>query len=225
MRRGSTSERRASLHASSSTASAACAESDAARSVCRGILAGKEISPISAPTYADSRWRPGRCMTRKALSPARRAEANASFPCPMAEITPIPVTTGSGCIEFFQKEAGQLADVLRSEQLDPRQRETERLLHQHGDLGAVHGVRAEIRQAVRRRERVRVEPRDDLPRVLRDEVEDIDHGHDGYATVAAARPARMRRAPAGFPSDRENCRSACSGPRGARVHMNTALRL
>src|SRR5438067_10157618 len=203
MRRGSTSERRASLHASSGTASAACAESDAARSVCRGIVAGKEISPISAPTYAESRWRPGRCMTRKALSPARRAEANASFPCPMAEITPIPVTTGSSCIEFFKKEVGQLADVLRSEQLDPRQGETERLLHQHGNLGAVDGVRAEVRKAVRRRERMRVEPRDDLPRVLRDEVEDVGRGHDGYATVAAARTARTRRSAASFPANSE----------------------
>src|SRR5215470_5344745 len=123
MRRGSTSVNRASTHASSSTTRAACADSEAARSVCLAMPGGNTISRISAPIYADSRWRPGRRITLKAALPSSKAVANAALPCPIAEITPIPVTTNLGGIEFLQEQIGQLADVLGPEQLDARNRQ------------------------------------------------------------------------------------------------------
>src|SRR5262245_33854078 len=144
-------------------------------------------------------------MTPNADAPASNPPVKAALPCPMADMTPTAVTTGSDGIEFPQEQIRQLADVPGTEQLDARHRQAERLLHEHRAFGAIDRVGAQVHQAVRGEELVGIESRQDFARMPRDERKEFRLGHDGllhaaHATVTAAR-ARSDRSSTISPSN------------------------
>src|SRR5216684_1841488 len=151
----------------------------------------------------------------------------------MAERTPSPVTTGSGSIEFLKieflkKELGELANVFRCVELDARDRQAEGFLHHHGDLGTIDGIGAEVHQAISGDERMRVQAGQDLPRLPRNELQNVRLAHDRvlgvHATVTVVSPcSRRRRSSTIFPSNSDTCRSACSAQSGSCVTITIVL--